>query len=192
MSATYTIAQGNARSLTHWVRPGMEPASSQILVEFISTEPQWELPTINYFKLHLFIWLIRVESRNYAFNIPLPIKMSGLQCMFNMWCWSLLTKFCMSTKEKNVSSLYLLSFSFISGTGKIENLHYFWAQAWCISICFSISAQDKIYAIWQLVPQFYAELEYFRPWWVQQIYTHRKDRCQKNRHMFRYLYLQHR
>jgi len=41
---TYTTAHGNARSLTLWARPGIEPASSWILVGFISTEPQWELP----------------------------------------------------------------------------------------------------------------------------------------------------
>ena len=29
-SATYTTAHGNARSLTHWARPGIEPTSSQI------------------------------------------------------------------------------------------------------------------------------------------------------------------
>ena len=29
--------------LTHWLRPGIEPASSWILVGFISTVPQWEL-----------------------------------------------------------------------------------------------------------------------------------------------------
>ena len=27
MSATYTAAQGNTRSLLHWARPGIEPAS---------------------------------------------------------------------------------------------------------------------------------------------------------------------
>jgi len=27
-SLTYTTAHGNTRSLTHWVRPGIEPASS--------------------------------------------------------------------------------------------------------------------------------------------------------------------
>ena len=41
-SATYTIAHNNAGSLTHWVRPGMEPASSWILVGFVTTERQWE------------------------------------------------------------------------------------------------------------------------------------------------------
>ena len=38
-SATYATAYGNAGSLTHWARPGMEPESSWILVWFISTEP---------------------------------------------------------------------------------------------------------------------------------------------------------
>ena len=33
-SVTYTIAHGNARSLTHWARPGIEPAFSGILVGF--------------------------------------------------------------------------------------------------------------------------------------------------------------
>ena len=35
-SATYTTAQGNARSLTHWARPGIEPAPSWFLVRFIN------------------------------------------------------------------------------------------------------------------------------------------------------------
>ena len=30
-------------SFTHWVRPGIEPASSRILVRFVSTEPGREL-----------------------------------------------------------------------------------------------------------------------------------------------------
>ena len=43
MSATYTTAHGNARSLTYWVGPGIKSASSWILVWFVSTGPQWEL-----------------------------------------------------------------------------------------------------------------------------------------------------
>ena len=31
-------------SLTHWMRPGLEPVSSWVLVTFVSAEPQWELP----------------------------------------------------------------------------------------------------------------------------------------------------
>ena len=41
--ATYTIAHGNARSLTQWARPGIETASSWILGGFVTTEPHWEL-----------------------------------------------------------------------------------------------------------------------------------------------------
>ena len=36
MSATYTTVHSNAGSLTHWVRPGIEPASSWILVGFVN------------------------------------------------------------------------------------------------------------------------------------------------------------
>ena len=43
VSVTYTTADSNRRSLTHWMRPGIEPASSWILVRFIITEPQGEL-----------------------------------------------------------------------------------------------------------------------------------------------------
>ena len=39
----YPTAQGNARSPAHWVRPGVEHASSWILVGFIGAAPQWEL-----------------------------------------------------------------------------------------------------------------------------------------------------
>ena len=36
-------AHGNTGSLVHCARPGIEPASSWILVRFISPEPQQEL-----------------------------------------------------------------------------------------------------------------------------------------------------
>ena len=36
MSVTYTTGQGNARSLTHWARPGIKLASSWILVGFVN------------------------------------------------------------------------------------------------------------------------------------------------------------
>ena len=39
----YIPAHGNARSPAHWARPGIEPATSQILVGFVTTEPQQEL-----------------------------------------------------------------------------------------------------------------------------------------------------
>ena len=43
-SAAYTTAQGNAESLTHCTRLGNEPLSSWILVRFVFTELQQELP----------------------------------------------------------------------------------------------------------------------------------------------------
>ena len=42
-SATYTTAHGNAGSLTHWARPGIESEISWFLVGFISTEPWRDL-----------------------------------------------------------------------------------------------------------------------------------------------------
>ena len=44
---TYTTAHGNARSLTHRVRPGIEPAISWILVRFVSAEPHWKLLSVS-------------------------------------------------------------------------------------------------------------------------------------------------
>ena len=46
-STTYPRAHGNAGSLIHEARPGIEPASSWILVGFVSAAPQWELPQWN-------------------------------------------------------------------------------------------------------------------------------------------------
>ena len=40
---TYTTPHGNSGSLTHWVKPEIEPTSSWILVGFCLAEPQQEL-----------------------------------------------------------------------------------------------------------------------------------------------------
>ena len=40
---SYTTAHGHAGSLTHWPRPGIEPASSWMLVTFVTAEPWWQL-----------------------------------------------------------------------------------------------------------------------------------------------------
>ena len=49
VSVSYTAARSNAWSLTHWVRPGLEPTSSWLPVRFISVEPQWELQYLIFF-----------------------------------------------------------------------------------------------------------------------------------------------
>ena len=51
LSATYATAHSNAGALTCWVRPGMEPATSWILVRFVSAEPRWQLQPIT-----IFVW----------------------------------------------------------------------------------------------------------------------------------------
>ena len=51
----HTTAHSNTGSLTQWTRPGIELASSWILVRFVSTEPRQELLTtiiFNLFRLH--------------------------------------------------------------------------------------------------------------------------------------------
>ena len=45
-SVIYTMAHSNARSLTHWLRLGIKPSSSWILVGFVTTELQGELQHI--------------------------------------------------------------------------------------------------------------------------------------------------
>ena len=42
-SVIYTTAHGNAGSLTHWVRLGIEAVTSWFLVRFVSSASLWEL-----------------------------------------------------------------------------------------------------------------------------------------------------
>ena len=46
-------SHSNARSLSHWARSGIDPASSGILAQLVSTEPQWELYVFSYFSIDL-------------------------------------------------------------------------------------------------------------------------------------------
>ena len=50
-SATYTTAHGNARSLTRYMRPGIEPGSSWILVRFVSDWATTGTPLKLFFKV---------------------------------------------------------------------------------------------------------------------------------------------
>ena len=59
-SVTYTTAHNNVRSLTHRVRPGIKPESSWILLRFITTKPQQELPTPIYSKEFLFVSFLKL------------------------------------------------------------------------------------------------------------------------------------
>ena len=45
-AASLRHSRSNAGFLTHWARPGIKPQSSWVLVGFVTTEPQQELPNI--------------------------------------------------------------------------------------------------------------------------------------------------
>ena len=55
-SVTYTTAHGNARSLTHWVRPGIEPVSSWMLVGFVN---HWATTRAPAFLFYVFLCLFQ-------------------------------------------------------------------------------------------------------------------------------------
>ena len=44
MPLTHITVLGNARYLSRWLRPGIQPASPWILVRFLTAAPWWELP----------------------------------------------------------------------------------------------------------------------------------------------------
>ena len=62
-----TEAHGNACSLTHWARPGIEPAASWILVRFMSAEPQLELPLFTiFFSLIFYFSSLRFKAPSFS------------------------------------------------------------------------------------------------------------------------------
>ena len=101
VSATYTSAHSNTGSLTHWAMPGMEPASSWILVRLVITEPQWEL-----WSCHV---LINIETSYHKEHIkkksyiliasklsPFKHKPAPLKSEFH-YCWNMLRTFIYNT-----------------------------------------------------------------------------------------------
>ena len=46
VSVTYTTAHSSTRFPIHLARPGIEPASSWMLVRFVFSGPPWELQTV--------------------------------------------------------------------------------------------------------------------------------------------------
>ena len=60
MSTTYTTAHGIAGSLTHSVRPEIEPETSWFLVGFVSAAPRQEL-TLSFF----FLMTVRLSGLSY-------------------------------------------------------------------------------------------------------------------------------
>ena len=65
-----SIAHGSAGSATHWVRPGIEPAFSWILVGFVSIEPQREL--YSSFQIITYFCSSSVDFASIILKVPMP------------------------------------------------------------------------------------------------------------------------
>ena len=80
-SAAYTTAQGNAGSLTHWVRPEIDSATSWFLVGFVN---HWaKMGRLEFFRiqfklslslpLSLAVWFLRYSWINFLPGLLLPV-----------------------------------------------------------------------------------------------------------------------
>ena len=69
-SVTYTTVHGNTRSLTHWLRPGIEPTTSWFLVGLVCTVPlqQW----FNSCLWKHFVFKLGADFMDFFFNGCLP------------------------------------------------------------------------------------------------------------------------
>ena len=76
-SVTYTKAHGNTGSLTQWVRPEIESASSWILIRFVCAAPQWELLGVCTF------WL---PSSTFSSHQPLSLGTTTLISLSMSFC----------------------------------------------------------------------------------------------------------
>ena len=79
-SATYTTAHGNARSLTHSARPGIKPASSWMVVRFVSAEPQGELQDS-----YLFIYLLFFSYLSFFFLLNSKVAQLHIH-VYTLFC----------------------------------------------------------------------------------------------------------
>ena len=112
---TYTTVHGNIGSLTHWVRPGIKPASSWILAGLISAAPQWEPLTSQIFRtvvrlldwgLHSW-WNLQCQIAIHAcacHRHRRTFKLCCLKVTLLFWPWSRVGWFIMwLSKEKTLS-----------------------------------------------------------------------------------------
>ena len=81
-SVTYTTAHNNAGSLTHWARPGIEPASSWILVGFFSAAPQQEFPEPSFWPMSLVLAIADHLNQIYCESFGLQDQKNS-HCLFH-------------------------------------------------------------------------------------------------------------
>ena len=60
--STFTTAHSNARSLTHWERPEIEPASLWMLIRFVSTEQGRELRELHFIFYYYFFFFLNYSN----------------------------------------------------------------------------------------------------------------------------------
>ena len=79
-SVSYTLAHGNARSLAHWARPGIKPASWWMPVRFVSAELQQELLPL------LFLFLLSTPrfSKWHFLSLFAQISCLSTSSIYNM------------------------------------------------------------------------------------------------------------
>ena len=167
MSATYTTAHNNARSLTHWARPGTEPTFLWILVGFITTVPQWEIPEFNF----LFFmavpmaygtsqardW-IRATAATYAAAVAMldpfnALQRAGDQTYASSATWAAAVRFLThcATAGTPASTLFILIFlishmkSYSSSLFLSDLLHL--AQSLKVHLCY-YKQQDFLFKGW--------------------------------------------
>ena len=75
VSVTYTTAHSNTGSLTYWAKPGIEPASSWLLVRFVSSRPRRKLLSI--FERGCFLLLV--------LGILITFWISDCKCFLPFW-----------------------------------------------------------------------------------------------------------
>ena len=79
-SVTYTTAHNNARSPTHWARPGIEPTFSRIPVGLVSAAPTTGTPKHCFWPLglSLFFYLRPIEKAEAGAPLIFPAFFKGM------------------------------------------------------------------------------------------------------------------
>ena len=93
--STYTSVHSSTGSLTHWVRPGIKPSSSWILVGFVTAERQWELlllGILNIVKIYLKHPLNMSQSMQVRLEYGLKIVAEDNFLVLPSW-WPIIKKF---------------------------------------------------------------------------------------------------
>ena len=134
MSANYTTAHGNAGSLTHWTRPGIEPTASWFLVGFISTVLWQELPGCGILMEKIPISTPRDEGLAHAgatlpswatrINGRLPCKDLCIKMIPILPRFSLLQEFFRTPEKSNLNIFNTLGCLFLPSRTQISHIHF--------------------------------------------------------------------